>query len=100
MATIMRAADHHPLLDQSAHPQLCLADHPAREWPGAAGRERAAWPFTGPVQLLYNDIAVAIGLIYSFLPFMILPIYATLEKLRLAPAGSGATTSVPTAGAR
>jgi spermidine/putrescine transport system permease protein len=32
------------------------------------------------VQLLYNDIAVAIGLTYSFLPFMILPLYAVFEK--------------------
>ena len=39
----------------------------------------AIWPF-GPVQLLYNDVAVAIGLTYSFLPFMILPIYAVFEK--------------------
>jgi len=35
----------------------------------------------GPnVQLLYNDTAVAIGLAYSFLPFMILPLYAVFEK--------------------
>lgn len=39
----------------------------------------AVWPF-GPVQLLYNDMAVAIGLTYSFLPFMILPVYAVFEK--------------------
>jgi spermidine/putrescine transport system permease protein len=39
----------------------------------------AILPF-GPVQLLYNDIAVAIGLTYSFLPFMILPLYAVFEK--------------------
>ncbi|MDB5551184.1 MAG: transporter permease [Rhizobium sp.] len=39
----------------------------------------AILPF-GPVQLLYNDIAVAIGLTYSFLPFMILPIYTVFEK--------------------
>ncbi|UVC09446.1 ABC transporter permease [Rhizobium sp. TH2] len=39
----------------------------------------AVLPF-GPVQLLYNDIAVAIGLTYSFLPFMILPIYTVFEK--------------------
>jgi spermidine/putrescine transport system permease protein len=37
------------------------------------------WPF-GPVQLLYNDAAVAIGLTYSFLPFMILPLYSVFEK--------------------
>ncbi|MBL9045891.1 MAG: ABC transporter permease [Tabrizicola sp.] len=39
----------------------------------------AVWPF-GPVQLLYNDAAILIGLVYSFLPFMILPIYAGFEK--------------------
>lgn len=39
----------------------------------------AVLPF-GPLQLLYNDIAVAIGLTYSFLPFMILPLYAVFEK--------------------
>lgn len=37
----------------------------------------------GPVEtgLLYTPYAVAIGLTYSFLPFMVLPIYASLEKL-------------------
>jgi len=34
-----------------------------------------------PKQFLYNNIAVTIGIIYCYLPFMILPIYATLEKL-------------------
>lgn len=33
-----------------------------------------------PLQMLYTDGAVLAGLIYSFLPFMILPIYASLEK--------------------
>jgi spermidine/putrescine transport system permease protein len=35
----------------------------------------------GPLQLLYNDGAVLLGLVYGFLPFMVLPIYATLERL-------------------
>jgi spermidine/putrescine transport system permease protein len=34
-----------------------------------------------PIPLLYNDFAVGVGLTYSFLPFMVLPIYASLEKL-------------------
>jgi putrescine transport system permease protein len=34
-----------------------------------------------PVQLMYTDIAVFIGLTYSYLPFMILPLYATLERM-------------------
>jgi spermidine/putrescine transport system permease protein len=34
-----------------------------------------------PLPLLYNPWAVLIGLVYAELPFMILPIYASLEKL-------------------
>ncbi len=34
-----------------------------------------------PLELLYNDFAVLVGLIYGELPFMILPLYASLEKL-------------------
>jgi spermidine/putrescine transport system permease protein len=35
----------------------------------------------GPVSLLYTDTAVFIGLAYNLLPFMILPLYAAIEKL-------------------
>jgi spermidine/putrescine transport system permease protein len=35
----------------------------------------------GPLPLLYNDGAVILGLVYSYLPFMVLPLYATLERL-------------------
>ncbi|HEV7369805.1 ABC transporter permease [Arenibaculum sp.] len=35
----------------------------------------------GPLGILYTDTAVAIGLVYSFLPFMVLPIYTSLEKM-------------------
>jgi len=34
-----------------------------------------------PLALLYNHPAVIIGLVYVALPFLVLPIYATLEKL-------------------
>lgn len=36
-----------------------------------------------PLQLLYTDGAVYLGIVYTYLPFMILPLYATLEKLDL-----------------
>ncbi len=36
-----------------------------------------------PLELLYNQLAVMIGLVYGELPFMILPLYASLEKLDL-----------------
>ncbi|PYQ00347.1 MAG: ABC transporter permease [Acidobacteria bacterium] len=35
----------------------------------------------GPLNLLYNDAAVLLGQVYGELPFMILPLYASLEKL-------------------
>ena len=34
-----------------------------------------------PIRLLYTDTAVILGLFYLMLPFMILPLYANLEKL-------------------
>ena len=34
-----------------------------------------------PIGILYTDWAVFMGLIYSYLPFMVLPLYASLEKL-------------------
>lgn len=34
-----------------------------------------------PLTLLYTPFAVLVGLVYGFLPFMVLPIYASLEKL-------------------
>ncbi|PYT25961.1 MAG: ABC transporter permease [Acidobacteria bacterium] len=34
-----------------------------------------------PLSLLYNDAAVLIGLVYGFLPFMVLPLFATLERM-------------------
>ena len=34
-----------------------------------------------PIELLYNWVAVTIGLVYSLLPFMILPLYTAFEKL-------------------
>lgn len=34
-----------------------------------------------PIPLLYNDGAVILGLVYGHLPFMVLPLYATIERL-------------------
>lgn len=48
-----------------------------------------------PLQMLYTDGAVYLGIVYTYIPFMILPLYATLEKLDLdlheAAADLGAT---------
>jgi len=34
-----------------------------------------------PLNLLYNNLAILIGLVYGELPFMILPLYTVLEKM-------------------
>ena len=36
-----------------------------------------------PLHIMYTNTAVYIGIVYSYLPFMILPLYANLEKLDL-----------------
>ena len=37
-----------------------------------------------PLTILNTNIAVYIGIVYTYLPFMILPIYASLEKLDIS----------------
>ena len=39
------------------------------------------WIGVGRVQLMYNQNAVLLGMVYNFLPFMILPIFSVIEKL-------------------
>ena len=34
-----------------------------------------------PLQMLYNNFAVVLGLVYVHLPFMVLPLYAALDRL-------------------
>ena len=36
-----------------------------------------------PIQMLYNDISMLVGMTYVYLPFMVLPLYANLVKLDL-----------------
>jgi len=47
-----------------------------------------------PLQIMYSNTAIYIGIVYSYLPFMILPLYANLERLdpelRAAAADLGA----------
>jgi spermidine/putrescine transport system permease protein len=39
------------------------------------------WAGLGPYEMLYNNFAVIFGLIYVYMPFMVLPLYATIERL-------------------
>lgn len=34
-----------------------------------------------PIRMLYTEFAVYIGIVYTYVPFMILPLYANMEKL-------------------
>jgi spermidine/putrescine transport system permease protein len=40
-----------------------------------------ALPAFQPLELLYSNAAVVIGIVYVYLPFMVLPLYATLERM-------------------
>ena len=42
-----------------------------------------------PIQMMYTDIGILFGMVYVYLPLMVLPIYASMEKLdfRLIEAG-------------
>jgi ABC-type spermidine/putrescine transport system permease subunit I len=42
---------------------------------------RALHLISGPLTILYTPRAVAIGIIYSYLPLMVLPIYVALERI-------------------
>ena len=78
------------VLDQSAHPHLC-ADRGAAQRGLRQSRARlavervGARPATGakfqPLEMLYNNGAVIAGLVYVYMPFMVLPLYATIERL-------------------
>ena len=42
---------------------------------------RAIGVIDQPIHILYTNFAIMLGLLYSFLPFMVLPLYTSLEKL-------------------
>jgi spermidine/putrescine transport system permease protein len=48
---------------------------------GLINRTLAALGATEPLPLLYNDFAIVLGLVYGYLPFMVLAIYASLSRL-------------------
>jgi putrescine transport system permease protein len=52
-----------------------------------------------PVAWLASDPAIYIGIVYSYLPFMVLPLYATLEKLDFTLLEAAADLGAPPAAA-
>jgi len=51
---------------------------PVNEWLMAAG------VIAEPIQMINTNFAVQLGLFYSYLPFMVLPIYASVERYNFA----------------
>ena len=50
---------------------------------------------TAPLGLLYSPTAVMIGMVYEFLPFMVLPLYTSLEKIENSLLEAGADLGAP-----
>ncbi|WAJ38006.1 ABC transporter permease [Pseudomonas sp. GOM7] len=48
---------------------------------GVINTALAALGFYNPVELIYTEAAVLIGMTYIFIPFMFMPVYASVEKL-------------------
>lgn len=48
---------------------------------GVINTALAALGFYNPVELIYTETAVLIGMTYIFIPFMFMPVYASVEKL-------------------
>lgn len=44
---------------------------------------------SSPIQIMFTDVAIMLGMLYVYLPLMVLPLYASMEKLdfRLVEAG-------------
>lgn len=48
-----------------------------------------------PLDILYSPTAVLIGMVYEFLPFMVLPLYTSLEKIEMAQLEAAADLGAP-----
>jgi spermidine/putrescine transport system permease protein len=48
-----------------------------------------------PLNILYTPTAVLIGMVYEFLPFMVLPLYTSLEKIEIAQLEAAADLGAP-----
>jgi putrescine transport system permease protein len=48
-----------------------------------------------PLTIMETDLAVYIGIVYSYLPYMVLPLYATLEKMDLTLLEAAADLGCP-----
>ena len=67
------------LLIRTVSMKFLIRDNgPINEWLLAGGL------ITEPIRMINTDFAVQLGLFYSYLPFMVLPIYAAVERYNFA----------------
>ena len=66
-----------PFWTSHPDPQLCLDLHPGRRGMPAL----LDWLGFGTVRLINTPFAVLIGIVYGYLPLMVMPIYVSLERL-------------------
>ena len=69
-----------PVLDE-LHRAHLLVGRPAAEPRADRPLRPRARPDDGHINILYTPYAIAIGIVYSYLPLMILPIYVSLERI-------------------
>jgi len=73
------------LLIRTVSMKFLIRDNgPLNEWLMAIG------VIDSPIHLINTNIAVQLGLFYSFLPFMVLPIYASVERFNFSQAEAAA----------
>ncbi len=73
-------AGHPAVLDLVPDPRLRLDRHPQAGGP-AQPAPAALRHHRQPLIILNTHTAIFIGIVYSYLPFMILPLYSSLEKM-------------------
>ena len=74
-------ADRAAVLDVVPDPRLCLDDDPPARRTAQSGAARCFGIVDTPPVWISTDTAIFIGIVYTYLPFMVLPIYATLERM-------------------
>ena len=64
-------------------------------WIGLLADDGLVVRVLGPTHLLYTDTAMYLGMVYTYLPFMVLPLYARLSRLDPALTEAAADLGAP-----
>jgi len=82
------AVDHHPVLDQPLIRTFAILELIRNE--GTVNTVLIALGLIDePIQMLFTEFSILLGMVYVYLPLMVLPIYASMERFdfRLVEAG-------------